>query len=69
MSLEVGKRYVNGKELRCPVCEGDQFWTRKTVLHGGRIQLLLELGWAGKRAENQICSRCGHISWFLPPLR
>lgn len=69
MAPEVGKRYVNGKELHCPICAHDQFWSRRTILHGGRLQLLFDLGWTGRRAENHVCTRCGFVNWFLPPLR
>ena len=69
MAIEVGKRYIEGHELKCPVCGRDQFWTRRAILHGGRLLLLLELGWAGKHAENQVCASCGHVSWFLKPLQ
>lgn len=69
MAIEVGKRYIEGKELKCPVCGRDQFWSRHTILQGGRIQLLFELGWAGKNAENHVCASCGHVSWFLKPLK
>ena len=69
MSNEIGKRYVNGKELRCPVCEHDQFWSVRTVLHGGRLQILMQLGWAGRRADNHICASCGYVTWFLPVKR
>ena len=66
MAPEIGKRYINGKDLLCPICQHDQFWSRRTVLHGGRLQLFLELGWAGRRAVNHVCAQCGYVTWFLP---
>ena len=57
-SLEVGKRYVNGKELRCPVCVAISS-DPKDRSAGRPLQLLLELGWAQRGGES-VCPAAAH---------
>lgn len=65
MAQEPAAVYVKGKQLRCPICDGDRFTSRKTVM-SGRGMALLDFEWAGKQAQNHICARCGYVYWFVP---
>jgi hypothetical protein len=66
MSKEAAAVYVKGKQLRCPVCDGDRFVTHTTNMSSHGWASLLDWRWAGKRALNYLCVRCGYIFWFLP---
>jgi hypothetical protein len=55
---------IAGKQLFCPICGHDKFWPRKTLLNT-RAATFFNFDWANKRAENEICAKCGYIFWFL----
>ncbi|HOP05378.1 MAG TPA: hypothetical protein PL017_13205 [Tenuifilaceae bacterium] len=55
---------VNGRELRCPVCNNNLFWTRKAQLNTA-VASFFDLDWANRSATCFVCSDCTHISWFL----
>lgn len=55
---------VLGKELKCPVCSNQLFWSRKAQLNTA-IASFFNLDWANRSATCFICSECTHISWFL----
>ncbi|WP_371001143.1 hypothetical protein [Muriicola sp. E247] len=59
------KRTIKGKELKCPICENDTFWMRKTLMNT-KGMTFFKLDWANKQAENYICDSCGYVYWFLP---
>jgi len=59
---------IAGRALRCPVCEHDRFWTRQALLPK-RGLAFLDLEWLSARADLQVCDRCGHVLWFVPPAR
>ncbi|MGE5233444.1 MAG: hypothetical protein ACM3OB_04985 [Acidobacteriota bacterium] len=61
---EATQVYVQEKKLVCPICSGDRFWSRKSLL-ATRKFAFFELEWVNRAAINQICERCGHILWFL----
>jgi DNA-directed RNA polymerase subunit RPC12/RpoP len=53
-----------GREVPCPVCAHDRFWTRRTLMDT-RGAAFFGLDWAQPTAENYVCTRCGHVLWFL----
>lgn len=55
---------VMGREVPCPVCGHDRFWTRRTLMDT-RGAAFFGLDWAQPTAENYVCVRCGHVLWFL----
>ena len=54
---------VNGKQLTCPICDGDHFRERKTLLNS-RGATFFNFDWANEDAINYICADCGYILWF-----
>jgi hypothetical protein len=56
---------IAGRRLVCPVCQGERFTTRRTLLNT-RGATFFGLDWANRNATNHICGRCGYIFWFLP---
>ena len=64
---ERGPVVVQGRELRCNVCDHRTFRARQVRLDTP-MQTLLDLdAWNGM-ADCAICDRCGHIHWFVTPL-
>jgi ribosomal protein S27AE len=61
---EAAQVEILGKKLVCPVCGGDQFWERMTLLNT-RGMTFFNVDFLNKRAQNEICARCGYIFWFL----
>jgi len=55
--------HIDGKQLTCPVCEGTQFWTRRTLLNTAGVSFL-GFDFLNKTAKNYICSNCNYIYWF-----
>lgn len=53
-----------GKELACLVCGHDRFHARAAMLNTPGLTFL-DLEWANKTAQCQVCARCGYIHWFL----
>jgi len=66
MAKEPTTVYVKSKALRCPICDGDRFLTHKTTMPLDGVAPFLDWKWAGKRAVNHVCVRCGYIYWFAP---
>jgi uncharacterized protein with PIN domain len=58
-----GEYSVQGKKLICPICGGNLFFTRRSLLNTA-VLTFFDLDWANKRATNYICQHCGHIMWF-----
>lgn len=56
---------VLGKELRCQICGGAQFWQREGQLNTSLAEFL-NFAWANPRATCVICAHCGYIHWFAP---
>jgi hypothetical protein len=56
---------VAGHRLVCPVCRGERFTSRRTLLNT-RAATFFGLDWANRNAINHICEGCGYIFWFLP---
>ncbi|HSU14166.1 hypothetical protein [Longimicrobium sp.] len=55
---------VQGRQVPCPICAHDRFWTRKTLMDT-RGASFFGIDWANPSAENYICLRCGHVLWFM----
>lgn len=65
MSNRKGERKtVKGHQLECPVCKGDEFWERTTLMNTAGATFL-KLDWANKEAKNYVCNHCGYVMWFL----
>ena len=56
---------VLDKSLRCQVCSGETFYTRKAQLHTA-FASFLDLEWIAPSCTCVICSRCGFVHWFFP---
>jgi predicted nucleic-acid-binding Zn-ribbon protein len=57
---------LNGKPLRCVVCQHATFYQRKAQLHGG-VATFFDVEWASPTCLCLVCSECGYIHWFVPP--
>jgi ribosomal protein S27AE len=56
---------VYGKNLVCPHCGNDTFYTRESLLNTAGMAFF-KLEWMNQPADNYICAMCGHIEWFHP---
>lgn len=56
---------VQGKDLRCSICQHTRFWHREAQLHSG-VATFFQVEWVSPTAHCYVCEQCGHISWFLP---
>ena len=56
---------VAGYKLVCPVCGGESFLYRQTLLNTTGMTFL-KLDWANANADNYYCANCGYIFWFHP---
>lgn len=54
---------IQGKPLRCLVCQGDSFRSREAQLNTAMASLL-NVDWANATATCHVCASCGHIHWF-----
>lgn len=61
---EPGARIVADHPLRCPICEHERFWKRKTLMNTPGLTFF-GVEWANRQAVNFVCERCGHVLWFL----
>ncbi len=57
---------ISGKPLVCPVCNNDQFTIRYALLNT-RATTFFGFDFLNRKATTYVCSKCGHILWFLPP--
>ncbi len=64
MADEVRAVEVSGHKLICPICGGERFAERRSLLNT-RGLTFLGLDWANRAAVNYICANCGYIMWFL----
>ncbi len=55
---------VAGKEVVCPHCGHDRFEEGRALLNTAGMTFL-KLDWANRSAATLLCTRCGHIAWFL----
>lgn len=56
---------VNGRPLRCLVCQHGTFYRQSAQVHGG-VATFFNLEWASPTGICIVCSACGYIHWFLP---
>lgn len=56
---------VAGRELKCPHCGNNTFYTREIQLNTAVMEYF-NLAWLNQSADNYICAQCGRIEWFLP---
>jgi predicted nucleic-acid-binding Zn-ribbon protein len=56
---------VQGKPLRCQVCQNDRFWQQKAQLHSG-FATFFDVEWASPTCTCVICSSCRYVHWFFP---
>ncbi|SES87690.1 hypothetical protein SAMN05660297_00816 [Natronincola peptidivorans] len=64
MSKHEEKLIVEGKEIFCPICGYDKYWTRETLMNTAGASFL-GFDWANKAAMNYVCNQCGYVLWFL----
>ena len=62
--IESKERIVQGKKLKCSVCNNDRFWERETLMNTQGMTFF-GLDWANKPAQNFICDNCGLVYWFM----
>ena len=55
---------IKGNKLTCPVCKGQNFWKRQTLMNT-RGSTFLGFDWANKQADNYVCHNCGYVFWFF----
>ena len=55
---------VNGRSLRCVVCENGTFYKRSAQLHGP-VATLFNIEWMSPTCTCVICSACGYVHWFV----
>lgn len=55
---------VAGKALSCVVCGHGTFKTLEGQLNT-KAMSLMDLDWLNPSATCHVCSRCGHVHWFL----
>ena len=55
---------IKGIDLKCPVCNNDQFRTKQILLNTSAMSFF-NLDWANRNASCFICSNCTHIMWFF----
>ncbi len=65
MADKKGEKFeLFGKQLVCPMCENDTFYTRETLMNTAGMAFF-NLEFANKAADNYICDKCGYIYWFM----
>ncbi|MDO9556056.1 MAG: DNA-binding protein [Coriobacteriia bacterium] len=55
---------VAGVQATCSHCGGREFDTGSALLNTTGMTLL-GLDWANRDASLLICTKCGHVDWFL----
>jgi predicted nucleic-acid-binding Zn-ribbon protein len=55
---------VAGRELKCWVCDGNQFSERSIKLNTTGAELF-GIEWANKSAVGLICTDCGYVHEFV----
>jgi DNA-directed RNA polymerase subunit RPC12/RpoP len=55
---------VEGNAVACPICRHDRFRMKNTLMES-RGMAILDVEWAAPSAETYICTRCGHVLWFM----
>jgi len=60
---EADKLVILGKEIKCPICEGDKFRHRSVLLNSPGMSML-GLDWLNKEAATYTCSHCHYMMHF-----
>jgi predicted nucleic-acid-binding Zn-ribbon protein len=55
---------VAGKPVACSHCAHNRFVEGRAQLNTAALSFL-NLDWANRSAATLVCTRCGHIEWFL----
>ncbi len=59
------KRYtLMGKFVTCSHCGGQTFFAREAQLNTS-WRTFLNVDWLDENAAVLVCSKCGHLEWFL----
>lgn len=56
---------IKGIKLVCPVCGGEEFHHRQTLLNTSAATFF-GFDWANANADNYICKHCFYMFWFHP---
>jgi hypothetical protein len=56
--------HVADRELRCLVCQGTKFVSRKAQLNTA-LATFFRLDWTNESAICVVCAGCGYIHWFV----
>ena len=56
---------IQGRQLRCLVCNHDQFFHRRILLNSPLLTLF-RLDWLDKSSNSVICENCGYVHTFMP---
>jgi len=54
---------VLGNQLKCPVCGGEHFWSKRAQLNSA-LATFFDLDWTDRSATCFVCSQCTYIFWF-----
>jgi len=63
-SLGPGQYTVEAKKVTCPHCGHQEFAEGSAQLNTTGMTFI-GLDWANKSAYTLLCSKCGHIEWFM----
>lgn len=55
---------VQGRNLKCQVCDHDEFHKREAQLNTS-LASFFGFDWANRSAKCYVCAKCGFIHWFL----
>lgn len=64
MNRQVKAIEIKGNQLVCPICGGETFWERETLMNTAGATFL-GFEWANKAATNYVCNDCGYVYWFI----
>lgn len=65
MSTQSEKVIINGKVLKCLVCQHNEFWEREAQLNTAAASFF-GFDFANPTGRCVICDNCGYIHWFFP---